>query len=78
MGKGGRVGSLHASRDVKMEALFLSCQPFAWCLQKVTDDGDLFRVSQAMRVVGCGVVDMFAASHPHRVGVCPKRSDHVL
>ena len=43
----------------------------------MSDDGKLFGVSEALRVVGCGVVDMIAACNPSRVGVFPEGFDEL-
>ena len=71
VGKCSRVGSFHASRYVAVKLFFLWGELVSWKAQKLTDDCQLFDVVEACRIIGGGLVNAFAASDPHRVGVVP-------
>ena len=44
----------------------------------LSDDRKLFGMSQTLRVVGCGVIDLVAAGDPSCVGMLPKGFDELV
>ena len=43
----------------------------------LSDDGKLFGVGEALRVVGCGVVYLVAPCYPSQMGVVPEGFDEL-
>ena len=65
VGKGDSVGGFHTSRDIQVEVLFITLQRFSWEFEILTDDRELFELSETMWVVGCGFVHVVASRDPY-------------